>query len=316
MMISYHPKAKTNIHLRSLIKESKESSYVLAKRLGLNQKTILKWKHRDCLTDRPYGAKVHYFALSKLEQKIIVKVRKHLKPNLDDLVNILKPYIPKLNRSNCYRVLIRHQLSKLPDPFKDRGKGKFGYYLPGFLHLDLAYLPILKDAFKRKYLLVAVDRITKIVFIMVVDGKTQNQVIRFLKALINFYPYHIHRILTDNGKEFGKKFTLECQRYGIKHKKTKIKHPWTNGQAEATIKKIKEETVWKVYYQNYQQLEADLVRWLNDYNNLRKLKSLKFLTPYQKMLEYYQSLNEEKQRSRFKKEPTQLLITAPLYRET
>lgn len=315
-MIQYHPKAKTNIHLRRLIKESSESIRVLAKRLNLNPKTVLKWKRREGLLDRPYGARIHHSVLTKLEQRIIVKARKHLKPNLDDLVNILKPYIPKINRSNCYRVLVKHQLSRLPDPFKDQGKGRFGYYLPGFLHLDLAYLPILKDTFKRKYLFVAVDRITKIVFVMVVNGKTQREAIRFLKALISFYPYYINRILTDNGKEFSKRFTLECQRYGIKHKKTKIKHPWTNGQAEITIKQIKEETIWKIYYQDYFQLEDDLIKWQNDYNIKRKLKSLKYLTPYQKMLEYYQSLNEEKQRSRFKKAPDKLLIIVPLHRET
>ncbi len=315
-MITYHPRAKTNLHIRKLIRESQESHYALAQRFNLNPKTVLKWRHREDLYDRPYGAKTHHFVLNDWERKIIVKVRKHLKYNLDDLVLILKPYIPKINRDNCYRVLVKHQLNKLPNPFKDQGKGKFGYFLPGFLHLDLAYLPIFKDFLKRKYLLVAVDRITKIVFVMIVNGKTQKKAISFLTALIKFYPYHIHRILTDNGKEFGKQFTLECQRYGIKHKKTKVKHPWTNGMAEITIKQIKEETVWKAYYQDYHSLEADLYKWQNEYNLQRRLKSLKYLTPYQKMLEYYQSLNEEKRKSRFKKEPTELLITAPLHRAT
>ena len=316
-MINYHPRAKTNIHLRRLIKESKESHYLIAQRFNLNPKTVLKLRHRENLYDRPYGAKNHHSVLNDWERKIIVKVRKHLKYNLDDLVLILKPYIPRINRDNCYRVLVKHQINRLPNPFKDQGKGKFGYYLPGFLHLDLAYLPIIKDTFKRKYLLVSIDRITKIVFMMIVEGKTQKEAIRFLKALIKFYPYHIHRILTDNGKEFGKKFSLECQSYGIKHKKTKVKHPWTNGQAEITIQQIKKETIWKIYYLSCDQLQADLSKWQDGYNLTRKLKSLKFLTPYQKMLQYYCSLNEEKQKSRFKKEPLELLlITAPVYRAT
>lgn len=303
----YHPKAKTNIHLRRLIKESSESSRVLATRFGLNPKTVLKWKKRDILQDEPYGAKTHYSVLSPWEQKIIVKVRKHLKHNLDDLVLILKPYILRLNRDNCYRVLVKHGLNKLPSPFQDLGKGKFGYYLPGFLHLDLAYLPILPNNHQRRYLQVAIDRVTKIVFLMVVNGKTQKEAIRFLCFVIKFYPYTIHRLLTDNGKEYGKDFSRECQKHGIVHKKTKIKHPWTNGQAEITIKTIKEASIWQNYYHSYLTLEADLKRWQDEYNLRRKLKSIRNLTPYEKMLEYYQSLNEEKRKRRFKKEPNREL---------
>lgn len=307
----YHPKAKTNLHLRKLIKESRESSRVLAARFGLNPKTVLKWKKRDCFQDKPYGAKTHRSVLSLGEQKIIVKVRKHLKHNLDDLVLILKSYIPRLNRDNCYRVLVKHNLNRLPSQFQDKGKGKFGYYLPGFLHLDLAYLPILARGYQRRYLQVAIDRVTKIVFLMVVNGKTQKEALRFLRSVIKFYPYLIHRILTDNGKEYGKEFSQECQKQEIKHKKTKIKHPWTNGQVEITIKTIKEETIWQNYYHSYQELEADLKRWQNEYNLTRKLKSIHYLTPYEKMVEYYQSLSEEKRKRRFKKEPNRELIITP-----
>lgn len=310
-MIVHHPKATTNIHLRKLIKASGESSRVLAKRFGLNPKTVLKWRRRDDFKDKPYGAGTHHSVLSLWEQKIIVKVRKHLKHNLDDLVLILKPYVPRLNRDNCYRVLVKHNLGRLPSQFQDKGHGKFGYYLPGFIHLDLAYLPILKNTHKRRYLQVAIDRVTKIVFLLVVEGKTQKEAIRFLKEVINFYPYNIHRILTDNGKEYGKDFSRQCQRGGIKHKKTKVKHPWTNGQVETTIKSIKEDTIWKTYYHSYQQLAADLKRWQNDYNLTRKLKSIHYLTPYEKMVEYYQGLNEEKRKRRFKREPNKELLITP-----
>lgn len=63
-------------------------------------------------------------------------------------------------------------------------------------------------------------------------------------------------------------------------------------------------------------MEKDFITWQNDYNLTRNLKSLRFLTPYQKMLEYCQSLTKEKQQARFKKQPTELLITIPLHRAT
>lgn len=82
-------------------------------------------------------------------------------------------------------------------------------------------------------------------------GKTQKQAVMFLKVLVAFYPLRIHNVLTDNDKDFALEFTREYQRLGIKHHKTKVKHPWTNGQVEITIKRIKQETIWKIYYPDY-----------------------------------------------------------------
>lgn len=247
---------------------------------------------------------------------MIVKVRKHLKLSLDDLVSALKKYLAWINRTNCYRVLRKYDLNTLPSPFQDKGKGKFGYYLPGFVHVDLAYLPILPNTHQRQYLLVGIDRITKLVFLMVVKGKSQRYAVSFIKAMTAWLSYRIHRILTDNGREFGRDFSSCCVKLGIKQKRTKVKHPWTNGQAERIIKTIKQETVWKTRYPDHQHLHADLVGWQNDYNLNKQLKSLRFLTPYQKMIEYYQSLDKIKRTKRLKKEPREDQIIVPIYRAT
>lgn len=301
--MKYHQNAKLTLKQREYIRKSKESIVSLASRFGVTPTTIFKWKHRDDLADRSSRPKRVERIFEKWEERVIVKVRKHLKLSLDDLVLTLKRYLPKINRINCWRVLNKYHLSVLPSPFQDKGKGKFGYYLPGFLHLDLAYLPLLANSSQRRYLLVAIDRVTKLVFIMMVKGKTQINSILFLKILTKFYPYRIHRILTDNGKEFGKQFTLICQTLGIKHKKTKVKHPWTNGQVETTIKQIKQQTIGKIYYPDYQALAESLRIWTNDYNLTTKLRSIGNLTPKEKVVQYYQELTEEKRKQRFLKEP-------------
>lgn len=306
-IMKYHPIAKTNTHIRKLIQQSNRPHRELAKRFSVNPKTILKWKNRDTVEDAPKGTKTVKYKLTKWEQRVIVKVRKHLKVALDDLITIVQKHIPNANRSNVYRILQRHQLNKLPQAFKG-GKGKFGTYLPGFLHIDLCYLPILPGSHQRRYLLVAIDRVTKLVYVKMVIGKTQANAVEFLKEVIAWYPYRIHRILTDNGKEFGKQFTAQCLKYGAKHKRTKVKHPWTNGQVERMNGIIKNATVKKKYYQDCKQLWQDLIAWQNDYNFNRKLKSLKGLTPYQKMIEYYQSLNEKKKKERFRLKPSSKLL--------
>ena len=80
----------------------------------------------------------------------------------------------------------------------------------------------------------------------------------FLVALIEALPYKIHTVPTDKGVQFTfppryadgptatwmtHMFDTRCQENGIEHRRTKIKHPWTNGQVERMNRTIKEATV-------------------------------------------------------------------------
>lgn len=49
--------ATTTQRIRSEIQQSKESAAVLAKKFGVNIKTVYKWKKRESITDDPMGAK-------------------------------------------------------------------------------------------------------------------------------------------------------------------------------------------------------------------------------------------------------------------
>lgn len=299
--MKYHKNAKTNDHLRRLIQESDESVRTVAQKLGISKNTVQKWRNARQTTDRSSSPKTVGRALTKIEQRIVVSVRRHLKMPLDDVVTSLSRYIPKLNRTNCYRTLKAHDLSVLPKPFQE--KGKFSKYPPGFVHFDLAYLPFLGERTARLYLFVAIDRVTKLVCLGIARGKQQQWAVKFLEKLVGFFPYPLHRILTDNGKEVGRLFTQTCEKHGMKHKKTKIKHPWTNGQVETTIKQIKADTIWKTYYKNDEELAIALTTWVNTHNLQDKLRSIQQLTPYGKVVEYFQET--EKDRLKFRREPTQ-----------
>lgn len=68
---------------------------------------------------------------------------------------------------------------------------------------------------------------------------------------------------------------------------TKFRHPWTNGQVERPHRRLKDDTVLKINYPSYEALEEDLARWQDQYNLKTKLKSIKNLTPYEKVVEYF-----------------------------
>ena len=83
-------------------------------------------------------------------------------------------------------------------------------------------------------------------------------------------------------------FDQLCEDHSIKHKLTKFRHPWTNGQVEIMNKKIKSHTTKKYYYESVESLKKHLLAYLLAYNFQRPLKGLKYKSPYEKMIEIYE----------------------------
>jgi IS30 family transposase len=83
-------------------------------------------------------------------------------------------------------------------------------------------------------------------------------------------------------------FDQICQDNNIEHRLTQFRHPWTNGQVEVFNRIIKNHTVKKYHYDDVKQLKDHLMSFLLVYNYQRPLKSLKFKTPYERVVEEYQ----------------------------
>ncbi|WP_416193570.1 integrase core domain-containing protein [Nitrobacter sp. TKz-YC01] len=117
-----HGSATTTEAVCRAIQHSQESLRKLAKRYGINQKTVAKWKKRSSVADLPTGPKEpHSSVLSLEDEAIIVAFRKHTLLPLDDCLYALQPTIPHLTRSSLHRCLQRHGISRLPDVEGDNG---------------------------------------------------------------------------------------------------------------------------------------------------------------------------------------------------
>ncbi len=78
----------------------------LAKRYGINQKTVAKWKARTSVTDRPTGPKQPKSTVLSIEDEaIVVAFRRHTLLPLDDCLYALQATIPHLTRSSLHRCL-------------------------------------------------------------------------------------------------------------------------------------------------------------------------------------------------------------------
>jgi transposase-like protein len=90
--------------IRRAIQHSQESLRSLAKRYGINQKTVAKWKKRISVADLPTGpSEPKSTVLSGDDETIIVAFRRHttLLP-LDDCFYSLQAAIPHLTRSSAH----------------------------------------------------------------------------------------------------------------------------------------------------------------------------------------------------------------------
>ena len=299
-----HGSATTTEAVRRAIQHSQASLRALAKRYGINQKTVAKWKKRTSVADVPTGPKHPTSTVLTIEEEaVIVAFRRHTLLPLDDCLYALQPTIPTLTRSSLHRCLQRHGISRLPEVEGETPvKTKFKSYPIGFFHIDLAEV---RTAEGRLYMFVAIDRTSKFAFVELHRQARQRTAGDFLRRLIEAVPYKIHTVLTDNGIHFttpgaggsavplireamanGERFRAHafeyaCAQADIDHRTTKPKHPWTNGQVERMNRTIKDATVKRYHYDDHDQLERHLADFVSAYNFGRRLKTLKGLTPYE-----------------------------------
>ena len=293
-----HGSARTTAAVRRAIQQSQESLRVLARRHGINPKTVAKWKKRPSVQDERTGPKQpRSTVLSIEEEAIVVAFRRHTLLPLDDCLSALQATLPHLTRSSLHRCLQRHGISRLPNTEGDKPRrSKFKRYPIGYFHIDLAEV---RTEQGKLYLLVAIDRTSKFAFVELHKKVTRRVAGKFLRALIAAVPYRVHTVLTDNGTHFTEpsgnawtpteikamraekvffrchSFEAACADLDIEHRLTKPRHPWTNGQVERMNRTIKDATVKRFYYESHDQLRQHLADFVSAYNFARRLKTLR-----------------------------------------
>jgi transposase InsO family protein len=288
-----HGCATTTHAVRAAIQRSQATNAALSRELGINVKTVAKWRKRESLEDRKTGpTEPSSTVLSAEEEAMVVAFRRHTLLPLDDCLYALQPSIPHLTRSSLHRCLQRHGISRLPDMEGDKPKRqKFKRYPIGYFHIDIAELRTNEG---KLYLFVAIDRTSKFAIARLVDKANRKTAWEFLETVLEAVPYKIHTILTDNGIQFCEqprnrntsysrpmRFDMICTANGIEHRLTKPNHPWTNGQVERMNRTIKDATVKRYHYESHDQLRTHLSDFLDAYNYARRLKTLSGLTPYE-----------------------------------
>ncbi|MCW5235879.1 IS481 family transposase [Verminephrobacter eiseniae] len=305
MLIALHKNARTTPAVRAEIAASSQSASVLAQRYGITEQTVYKWKKREVFGDRSHTAHRLQTVLTPAQQTVVVHLRRTLLLPLDDLLAVTREFLsPDVSRSGLDRCLRRHGVGNL-DALKPReptvAHKAFKSYEPGYVHMDVKYLPQMRDESRRRYLFVAIDRATRWVFVQLKANKTAASAQAFLKALHKACPIRINKLLTDNGKEFtdrlfasgerqasgNHEFDQLCQALDIEHRLTKPRTPRTNGMVERFNGRIAD--VLKTHrFNSREDMEQTLLRYVALYNHQLPQSVLGSKTPMQAMKEWYQ----------------------------
>jgi len=280
------------------------TNFELAETFNTSAATISKWKNREEIEDISSKPRKIVYALNDIEQSLVISIRQTTWLPLDEVWEMLLDMNQNITRSSVYRTFCRKEINKVPQ--KEREKAKiFKEYDPGFLHIDVTYLP--KFEGQKTYLFVAIDRATRTLFFKVYDAKTAENAEDFMDKCLDFFPFKITHVLTDNGLEFtnrlikSKKGNLckkpskldeACEKNNIDHRLTKPNTPKTNGMVERANGTIKKGTILKEEYKNIKEMNEELMAFLLHYILYRRhgslRKELNVKTPFQAIEKWFE----------------------------
>jgi transposase-like protein len=288
--------------VRAEIKASAAPVTELAERYNISVATARKWKTREGtqdLTHRPHKLST---TLTPAQEAIVVELRRLVLLPLDDLLVVAREFInPVVSRSGLDRCLRRHGVANLKHlQAQEAGVGDvdapvktFKDYAPGFLHIDIKYLPQMPDEDHRRYLFVAIDRATRWVFFRIYRTQSEVSSTDFLRRLIQVAPMKVQKVLTDNGSQFTDRFTSKakqpsgqhafdqrCVERGIEHRLCPPRHPQTNGMVERFNGRIS-EVIKQTRFASAHELETTLTHYLATYNHRIPQRALNHLSPVQ-----------------------------------
>ena len=205
-----------------------------------------------------------------------------------------------LHPSTVHRILRRHGAQRLSHlfPKPPRSFGSYPALRPGELvGIDIKSFGSLKRGGGRaaqhhrdtrkgvgwKHLHVAIDMASRMTFTEFRPTLGGADAVRFLDRATAFFGQQgirVERILTDNGSAYRSfVFRDACVLAGLRHTRTKVRHPWTNGRAERFIGTVQRECAYRDQFTSDDERALAIALFVPWYNTQRPHLALGGLTP-------------------------------------
>jgi transposase InsO family protein len=201
-----------------------------------------------------------------------------------------------IGHSTVQRVLERHGRNQLPRPARPKPR-RYEKQRPGeLLHLDLKFLPALRNA-RNDFEFAAVDDFSREAVVAIRTEQTSEAAAAFLDHVVQRLPYRVEAVLTDNAMAFTMRyahhadrltrFQQACASLGIRHYVLKPYAPQSNGKVERFFRTIDDEclNVRPLFtFAARSRAVEDFVRY---YNHERPHLSLGGMTPVERRKLYF-----------------------------
>ena len=201
-----------------------------------------------------------------------------------------------IGHSTVQRVLERHGVSQLPRPARPKAR-RYEKQRPGeLLHLDLKFLPALRNA-RNDFEFAAVDDFSREAVVAIRTAQTSDAAAAFLEHVVRTLTYRIEAVLTDNAMAFTMRFAHHAERLtrfqqacaslGIRHYVLKPYAPQSNGKVERFFRTIDDECLNVRPLFTFAARSRAVEEFVWYYNHERPHLSLGGMTPVERRKLYF-----------------------------
>lgn len=203
-----------------------------------------------------------------------------------------------LSRATVSRILVRLRLNRVKMLEPVRPVVRYERSAAGdLLHVDIKKLARIHKPGHRitgnpqdetrgagwEFLYVAIDDHSRIAYVAMMPDEKAVSATAFLRQAVAYFArlgIAVRRVMTDNGPCFcSDRFRDACQLFQMRHIRTRIYTPQTNGKAERFIQTAIREWAYHRLYQNSEERKQHLFGWIHDYNWHRPHASLNQAPP-------------------------------------
>lgn len=143
---------------------------------------------------------------------------------------------------------------------------------------------------QRRYIVCAIEHLTRIAYARVYSRNTSSNAQDFLKRLMYLVECKVEIMHSDNGSEFKGSFETACNKLNIKQVYSRARTPTDNPMVERFNWTVQDEwlSMSEVGLDDVIEANYDLTRWLKEYNIDRPHESLDYRSP----MEYVEYISQ------------------------